>query len=43
MNYSLNLSQEEEYGLIVYENAMESYFEVQSGNLGQITRDSNYM
>lgn len=38
----LNLSQEEDYGVITYENIMVSYFDIQYGNLGRITRDTTY-
>lgn len=38
----LNLSQEEEPGVIIYENIMASHFDIQSGNLGEITRDTTY-
>uniref|UniRef100_H3BXB2 ZP domain-containing protein n=1 Tax=Tetraodon nigroviridis TaxID=99883 RepID=H3BXB2_TETNG len=36
------LVREEEPGVIIYENIMASYFDVQSGHLGQITRDTTY-
>lgn len=38
----LNLSQETEPGIITYENMMRSYFDVQFGDGGQITRDTSY-
>lgn len=34
--------QEEEPGVIVYENILVSYFETQFGKLGGITRDTTY-